>query len=83
MPNLTDAVLLAATVWPGAETAQSLAKELDRNAREINAAIADLRERGLLQKRRGSPRWPGKDRLRSSKAGAAACKATLSSAIAG
>jgi len=77
MPDLTDAVLLAATAWPGTQTADSLAEDFGVSAKEIASAITDLRDRGLLQKKRGSPKWGGVDRLRASKAGREACRATL------
>jgi len=83
MPDLADAVLLASTASPGTHTADSLAGELQRDVEEIAAAVADLRGRGLLQKRRGRSTWGGADRLRPSKAGAAACRATLRAEIGG
>jgi len=83
VPDLADAVLFASTAWPGAHTAESLATELERDLEEITTAVADLRGRGLLQKRRGSPKLVRQDRLRASKAGAAACRATLRAEIEG
>jgi|GEM_PF-2938608 len=81
MADLTDAVLLAASAWPGTHTAEFLADELERDLDEITAAVADLRGRGLLQRRRGRPTWGGTDRLRASKAGVAACRVTLRAEI--
>ncbi len=83
MPDLPDAVLLAATAWPGTHTVDSLADELGCDVDELAGAVADLRGRDLLQKRRGSPKLVRIDRLRASKAGAAACRATLRREIRG
>jgi hypothetical protein len=52
MPDVPDAVLLAATAWPGAHAADSLARGLALDPAEINSAIADPRCSGLVQKRR-------------------------------
>ncbi len=83
MPNLADAVLLSATAWPGEKTAASLAKELDLDVTELEGVVKDLRKRGFVQKRRGSPKWGGLDRLRASKAGRNACRETLRAEILG
>lgn len=81
MPDLTDAVLLAATVWPGEKTAEILANEVKVNAKDVSSAVDALREKKLLQKRRGSPGWGGADRIRASKAGREACWALLKQEI--
>jgi len=83
MPDLADAVLLAATAWPGTVVAGDLAVEVGRETEEITACVAELRAKGLLQKRRGSPLWSNTDRLRPTKAGVAACRVTLRREILG
>jgi DNA-binding transcriptional regulator PaaX len=77
MPTLNDAILFAAAARPGDWTATSLALEIEPTETEIQAAIHRLRTAGHLQKRRGNPRWGGRDRLRASKAGRAALRARL------
>ncbi len=69
MTTIDDAVLLAATAWPGSWTAEALAGELALDPMEVEAAVEGLRNQKLLNKRRGNPNWGGTDRLRASKAG--------------
>lgn len=77
MPGIADAVLLAATAWPGTWTADSLAAELSLDPIEVESVVEDLRVRKLLNKRRGNPNWGGTDRLRASKAGRAKIGTTV------
>ncbi|NOY27290.1 MAG: hypothetical protein GXP62_15590 [Oligoflexia bacterium] len=77
MPDLTDAILFAATLQPAQWTSKLLAAELDLDQGDIDQAIVDLRNRGMIQKRRGSPKWGGADRIRATKAGDSACVDTL------
>jgi len=83
VPDLADAVLLAAAAWPGEVIAEDLAVEVGREAQEVQACVAELRARGLLQKQRGNPAWGSTDRLRASKAGREACRRTLRGIILG
>lgn len=77
MPDLAGAVLVSATVWPGEHTAVALSAEHGLDPVSVEHAIADLRARALLQRRRGNPSWDGKDCLRASKAGGEACRNTV------
>jgi len=83
MPTLNDAILFAAASRPGDWTATSLALEIEPTKTEIEAAVERLRSAGHLQKRRGNPRWGGRDRLRASKAGRAALRSSLHQRFAG
>lgn len=83
MPDLADAVLLAISLHPGERTAADLADELEWPLDAIQEAVEALRERRHLQQRRGNRAWGGVDRLRPSKAGEAACRATLRAEILG
>ncbi len=83
MPDLADAVLLAASLRPGASTAADLVEEHGWPLEDIQEAVAALRERRHLQQRRGNRAWGGVDRLRPSRAGEAACRATLRAEILG
>lgn len=83
MPDLADAVLLAASLRPGERTAADLAQEHRWPLEDILEAVETLRERRHLQQRRGNRAWGGVDRLRPSKAGEAACRATLRAEILG
>lgn len=81
MPELVDAVLLAATLRPARWTAETLAEDLGLDVEEVEAAIKVLRERKHIQKRRGSPKWGGKDRIRCTMAGEELCIAELRAQI--
>ena len=77
MSSIEDAVLLAATAWPGTWTAESLAEELSLDPMEVEAVVDELRKQRFLNKRRGNPNWGGTDRLRASKAGRSRIGATV------
>lgn len=77
MPNLADAILFVATLQPAQWTSELLAAELGLDRDDIDQAIVELRNRGMIQKRRGSPKWGGADRIRATKAGDSACVNTL------
>jgi hypothetical protein len=81
MPDLADAVLLAASLNPGEHTAAVLADAQGWPLEDIEEAVTALRKRRHLQQRRGNRAWGGTDRLRPSKAGEAACRATLRAVI--
>lgn len=83
MPDLADTILLAACLKPGEWTTEALVETTGQAVAKIEEVITDLRERGQLQKRRGNPAWQGSDRIRSTKAGQRACRATLRAELLG
>lgn len=83
MPDLADAVLLAASLRPGKRTTADLADEFEWPLDAIQEAVLALREHRHLQQRRGNRGWGGVDRLRPSKTGEEACRATLRAEILG